>query len=226
MGRKVLALLCYMRSYLLHNFLFYLLKMFMKINLNRLMAISCMAATTFIVSCEANYADEPAPLAATTTKEAKGIPPSVHNKALAEVRKATARYHRVDVAMADGYEWASPCIAIPIGGMGHHFVNEMLVDGVVDISEPEALVYEPQKNGTMKLVAVEYIVAAAAWDEQDGIPALGTQPYDDHTNDPETNYGGPGFPNYSLHVWVWQHNPLGMHAPFNPTVTCDFEAQE
>jgi hypothetical protein len=25
---------------------------------------------------------------------------------------------------------------------------------------------------------------------------------------------------YDLHVWLWQDNPAGMFALFNPTVTC------
>jgi hypothetical protein len=31
----------------------------------------------------------------------------------------------------------------------------------------------------------------------------------------------PGMPpHYDLHVWVWQANPEGIFAPFNPNVTC------
>jgi hypothetical protein len=37
-----------------------------------------------------------------------------------------------------------------------------------------------------------------------------------------------GFPNrfdipafYSLHVWLWEFNPSGLFAPFNPRVSCD-----
>jgi len=31
----------------------------------------------------------------------------------------------------------------------------------------------------------------------------------------------PGMPvHYDLHVWLWQDNPMGMFALFNPTVTC------
>ena len=27
-------------------------------------------------------------------------------------------------------------------------------------------------------------------------------------------------PHYDLHVWVWQANPAGIFAPFNPNVSC------
>ncbi|NEM97618.1 hypothetical protein [Pontibacter burrus] len=199
----------------------------MRKHFNQLLGIALMAAAAFVVGCEADKGEEPSPLAASTIGEAKGNNSALHNKTLAEVRRATARFHRVEVAEAAGYVLSSPCISSPAGGMGHHYVNGNLVDGLVDPSQPEALVYEPQKNGKMKLVAVEFLVVAEAWDAvNDEPPVLGTQVYDDHRNDPETNYGGPGFPNYQLHAWVWQNNPSGMHAPFNPTVTCDFELQE
>jgi hypothetical protein len=32
----------------------------------------------------------------------------------------------------------------------------------------------------------------------------------------------PGMPwHYDLHVWVWKHNPGGIFAQFNPTVSCN-----
>ena len=31
-------------------------------------------------------------------------------------------------------------------------------------------------------------------------------------------YGLPPF--YSLHAWVWDHNPAGRFAPYNPSVKC------
>lgn len=197
----------------------------MRKHFNQVLVMALMAGSAFVAACEAEKSEEPTPLTSSAINEAKGD--ALNNQTLAEVRRATARFNRVEVAEAAGYVLSSPCISSPAGGMGHHYVNIGLVDGVVDPTQPEALVYEPQKNGTMKLVAVEFLVVAEAWDAvNDEPPVLGTQVYDDHRNDPETNYGGPGFPNYQLHAWVWQHNPSGMHAPFNPTVTCDFELQE
>ena len=46
--------------------------------------------------------------------------------------------------------------------MGIHFVNIGLVDGELDVNNPEALIYEP-RDGAMRLVGVEYIVPVAAW---------------------------------------------------------------
>jgi hypothetical protein len=31
-------------------------------------------------------------------------------------------------------------------------------------------------------------------------------------------YGLPAF--YSLHAWIWKHNPSGTFAMWNPTVSC------
>jgi hypothetical protein len=35
------------------------------------------------------------------------------------------------------------------------------------------------------------------------------------------DWSSPPFPTYELHVWVWKHNPNGMYATTNPTMSCD-----
>jgi len=47
--------------------------------------------------------------------------------------------------------------------MGVHYSNFSLFDDVIDVEQPEALVYEP-RNGRLHLVAAEYITPAGAWD--------------------------------------------------------------
>jgi hypothetical protein len=69
--------------------------------------------------------------------------------------------------------------------------------------------YEPQKNGRMRLVGVEYVVPFAAWIDPQP-PVLHGQEF--HPN--ET------FGLWTLHVWMFKHNPDGMFADWNPTVTC------
>ncbi len=148
---------------------------------------------------------------------------------LAELRESTAKYHDIEVAMEDGYV-GSDCVADPdLGGMGYHYVNYAIVDGVFDPTEPEALVYEPMKNGKLRLVAIEFIVVSGPWDEEnDGPPMLGSKEFDDHREiiivdgEPVNAKGGPPFPHYQLHTWVWKHNPSGLYAPFNPNVTCQY----
>ena len=49
--------------------------------------------------------------------------------------------------------------------MGMHFVHsELISDTVLDPLLPEALMYEPEPNGQLRLVGVEYIVFQEAWD--------------------------------------------------------------
>jgi hypothetical protein len=140
---------------------------------------------------------------------------------LAQIRAATARYHRLEVAEADGYERRRfpfpPFDPIPcIENEGIRYANQSLIDGVVDPTRPEFLLYEPRPNGELRLAGVQFGVPASEWDSSQGIPYLGHQPFMDRRLPP---WGGPA-PNYSLVVWVWTHNPDGMYTLRNPNVTC------
>ena len=86
----------------------------------------------------------------------------------------------VDVANATGYDLFTDAAGIACidkpgeGTMGVHYVNGALVgDPEEDAATPEALVYEPTRNGRLRLVAVEYVVIKAAWDAtHEGRPSL------------------------------------------------------
>jgi hypothetical protein len=155
---------------------------------------------------------------------------ATQNQILAEIRRATAKYHDLYAAEVDGYDLDPHCVEHPeFGGMGHHAVNiDRIIPGV-DPSKPGVLVYEPMKNGRYRLVAVEFLVPAEPWDENplnEGPPMLGEIEFDDHREIIEVDgvpvnaKGGPPFPHYQLHVWVWKNNPNGMYSPFNPNVSC------
>jgi hypothetical protein len=148
--------------------------------------------------------------------------------AVAEARQATAAFHDRDAAVAAGYLGhvqelsGATCIANgAVGAMGDHFVNgELLLDeGVIDATAPEALVYEQRPNGTYKLVALEYIVFKAHWEEAGNTspPALFGRTFD-FTDEPN-RYGLPPF--YALHAWIWKPNPSGLFFAWNPHVSCD-----
>jgi len=149
---------------------------------------------------------------------------SAGDPALDAARAATAQYHRIDVAKGDGYGLFTDakgiaCIDLPgAGAMGIHYVDGGLVgDPAIDASKPEALVYEPEQNGRLRLVALEYVVLQRAWDEtHSSPPTLFGQTFN-FTLSPN-RYGLPPF--YSLHAWIWKHNPVGMFAPWNPDATC------
>lgn len=143
---------------------------------------------------------------------------------LADVRAATARYHSLSVATGNKYGLLKDkngiaCIANPgVGTMGVHYVNGDLV-GTTEVNplKPEALVYEPVGNGQMRLVAVEYVTFQAQWDAtHTSRPKLFGQYF---MLTPEGNrYGLHAF--YSLHAWIWNPNPSGMFAMWNPNVHC------
>jgi hypothetical protein len=95
--------------------------------------------------------------------------------------------------------------------MGFHYVNAALLDGTLDVAEPEALIYEPDANGRLRLVAVEYLVPFDAHAIDQPPPMLFGRPFSP----------SPAFQVWGLHAWVWKHNPSGMHAPFNPNVSCE-----
>src|SRR5215211_5061774 len=83
---------------------------------------------------------------------------------LAKVRQATAKYHDVNVALADGFIRTPTCVESPDGGMGIHFINPArLMDPAMNILEPEILLYVETANG-MKLLGVEYWFSIGAPD--------------------------------------------------------------
>jgi len=154
---------------------------------------------------------------------------------LAAVRKATARYQDVRVAIAYGYVSEQHCIAMPgTGAMGVHFVHpermglvmkDGRIDGTdteIDPTQPELLIYEPQKDGGLTLVAVEYYTSQEAWGPAPP-PTFYGVPFNDMKDDPSTPDvdEGHGFtPHYDLHVWLYRENPRGMFAQWNPAVSC------
>lgn len=144
---------------------------------------------------------------------------------LAAARAGTEAYADVDTAEADGYGLPPEgplheCIASldNTGAMGLHYINGDLVSDIeLDPATPEALVYEPAADGTLTLVALEYVIFAEAWDEANDEPPMLFDQMFMLTAEPN-RYEIPSF--YALHVWLWQDNPAGMYAGFNTDVTC------
>jgi hypothetical protein len=92
--------------------------------------------------------------------------------------------------------------------MGLHYLNESLMDDVVDITTPEALVYELDADGEITgLVAHEYIVPVEAWTGTEP-PRLFGMEFHQH----------PVLPLWVMHAWIWKDNPSGMFVDFNPKV--------
>jgi hypothetical protein len=136
------------------------------------------------------------------------------NKDLATLRRVTAPFHVFAKAEAAGWSTKiTSCMTDPggAGGMGFHYGNTALIDGTVSVDKPELLLYEPEKNGRLRLVAVEYIIPYAAHGRDEAPPVLFGQQF--KQNDV--------FQLWGLHAWVWKHNPSGMFADWNPDVNCD-----
>jgi hypothetical protein len=137
-------------------------------------------------------------------------------------KSSTAAFHDLDQAKEAGYTVrvfdlaGIDCIAQPgQGAMGVHMLNPSLLDSTIDADHPELLVYEPRNDGTLKLVALEYLVIKGAW-QGASKPALFGHEFDEI---PAGNrYGLPPF--YALHAWIWKPNPSGMLYAWNPRVDC------
>lgn len=146
---------------------------------------------------------------------------SVPGSALAPYRALTPAYDDPSALGAGWFEVADlagiTCIADPAGSgaMGVHFANmDRLFDGVIDPSQPEAAVYEPRPNGTLHLVAFEYIIFQSQVSQPPelfpGHPFMATGA--------DNRFGLPAY--YSQHVWVGKGNPLGNLSMWNPAVHC------
>jgi hypothetical protein len=158
-------------------------------------------------------------LALTSVALASSSEPAPGATLVATVRQATRGFMNVDAAEADGYGLFHGCVSGPQeGAMGIHYVNGDLVgDGEIDASRPEALIYE-MRGGRLQLVGVEYVVIAEAWDaNHETPPSLMGQVF--HYVGAPNRYKIPAF--YELHVWAWKQNPSGMFTDWNPKVSCE-----
>lgn len=179
---------------------------------------------TLAITAGACQTDAPTGIAETTASEVTASAhrggPSELNSQLAEVRRLVAPYHNLDKALADGYVMDAVCVSDPtLGAMGYHALNPALRnDAELSLLEPDVLVYERMKNGKFRLNAVEYFVLKSTWDAAHG-GAGAAPPVLFGENVPLSNHP-PFGPHYELHVWLFQHNPSGMFAPWNPTVSC------
>lgn len=147
-------------------------------------------------------------------------------------RAATARYNSLNQAIKAGYGLLPEglplheCImSLPDGsaGMGFHYINGGLLDGTLDPLNPEALIYAPDDNGKLRLVAVEYVSFQADWEADNGPAVEGSNwpslfGQDLTLVEAPNRYEIPAF--FELHAWIWQENPEGTFEDFNPNVSC------
>lgn len=135
------------------------------------------------------------------------------------VRDATERYKDVAVAKADGYGLVFGCVQGPdAGAMGMHFLKPSLLTTNLDPTKPQIVIYEPQPDGTLKLVGADFLVFAKDWDAANpgNPPQLMGQLF--HYFESPNRFGLPAF--YTLHVWAWKDNPNGAFVNWHPNVNC------
>lgn len=179
-----------------------------------LLATALLSGVT-LTACE-DATLPPAPDAAPTpdASASSGIDGAAA-RGLATMRRATARYHRVEAAVEDGFEQILPCLENPSGpgGLGIPYARLDRFDAVIDLSEPEILFYEPQADGRLRLVGGEPVTPIELWEAEHGSepPSMFGRTF--HRNEEHGLYG--------LHMWVWRHNPDGVFAFWNAEVSCD-----
>jgi hypothetical protein len=137
------------------------------------------------------------------------------------VREATQKYTDVNAAINAGYHPILGCVSGPDhGAMGVHYVNASLLNGEVDATQPQALIYEPLGGGKMQLVGVEFIVDESTWQKKNPAPPELYQQLFQLIPSPN-RYGLNTF--YELHVWAWQDNPNGAFVDWNNKVNCNLQ---
>ena len=198
------------------------------------LAVLVVAAAVVIPTVATARPDEAAPPAAATAAAAGhamaghdmgALETAALEDELAQVRRVTARFHALDAALAAGYElgWVNGsgvriinrCVFHPTAGaMGYHYFNaELMADLTTDALAPEVLVYAPEEDGKLRLVAVEWVVRG----QNSNPPGVSSPPsvlgMPMHILVPAVGF-------YIMHAWVWKPNPAGMFEDWNPEVAC------
>lgn len=147
-------------------------------------------------------------------------PLTPQDKDLAALRQAVSGMRDLSAAQSAGYTVAvgdpgdgHTCLSDATqGAMGVHYLNTTLVDDTGIVTKPEIMIYEPQQDGSMKFVGVEYIIPYSIHGEDQPPPTLFGHEYMKNAT----------FQLWGLHAWVGRSNPSGTFAMWNPDVTCQF----
>jgi hypothetical protein len=98
------------------------------------------------------------------TSQHQELTPDNRSKASAlvkVVRESTERFLDVAMAEGEGYALQFGCVSgSEAGAMGLHYVNGPLVmDGELDVTRPEIVIYEPTSDGGVRLIGADYLAA-------------------------------------------------------------------
>ena len=153
-----------------------------------------------------------APAAVASPAAAHDMSHTMRDADRAAAMLATAGFQDVATAEAAGYASSLDTLGCfqdrTKGGMGVHYINQSLLDANLDITQPEALVYELDAAGHITgLVAHEYIVPIDAWTSRKPPRLFGME-----------LHKHPTLPLWVLHTWLWKDNPTGVFSDWNPAV--------
>ena len=141
---------------------------------------------------------------------------------LSELRQHLAEFEDAAAAREAGYEQFGDCMGGGQGAQGIHFQHaDLIADPALDVLSPELLQYELRADGSLRLIGAEYLVFQQAWHDAGNTasPSLLGREFSLNTTLLDE-------PFYALHVWVWQYNPLGLFATWNPLVQCEESTAE
>jgi hypothetical protein len=173
-------------------------------------SLAFAVAAALLVGCDDGTPLPSEPDAVTSVQFARA-PAAGDGAVLATLRRATAKYHNLDKAIADGFVEVGCEVRPGHASAGLLYANFDRVDGVIDLEKPEGLLYDASGDGPPKLAGVDLAIPFVDAD-------------DNPTEPPEllgnTFYLEEEFGVWGLHVWIWRHNPEGMFAEGNPNVSC------
>ena len=124
-----------------------------------------------------------------------------------QVMAATSKYADFSVAEAEGLIDVSGYVP----NMGHHYLNPTLSDGTFELEKPEIILYAPDADSNMQMIAIEYSIVPAD-------PANPGSPPEGFTGDQDEWHFNEMIGQWQLHVWTVMENPDGLFAPFNPAM--------
>jgi hypothetical protein len=146
------------------------------------------------------------------------------NDLVQAVKIATGKFKNVTDIAGPGSDYALTfgCVSGgDFGAMGLHYLKgSILHDGMINIDDPEIILFEPTRNGGIQITGADYLVFASEFEAKNGkgvVPSLKGQLF--HFFDSPNRFGLDPF--YTLHVWAWKDNPNGTFTNWNPNVSCD-----
>ena len=163
---------------------------------------------------------------------------SASAQTLDDLRRLTASLHDLDAATGAGYGlFNKPPLTAPdgcisdmnLGGMGYHYTRgNNLMDDKIELLDPEFLVYAPKIGASpndvsrTRLAGFDYFLLYSAKWPAPGTPGFTKAPsfhdFPSTSGLPDVEFSPSRFGGWMIHIWLWEHNPDGMFANFNPSV--------